>query len=203
MTTYVLVHGGAHAAWCWETVVGPLPAAGDQVQAIDLPGRAGTAEDASTCTLADYVAAIGVAVAAPHQHRCWSATAWEVSRQASSPKTGPGISRRSSTSAPSCHSAVKARCPRCCKRAPPAHFWPRARSWSRRTKPSPSRPKTPRAGFYVRCDEADVQAALRRLNRCHTRQFGNPRVAAGDRRACRCLVLDARQRPFRVLFSTR
>ena len=24
MSAYVLVHGGVHAAWCWETVIGPL-----------------------------------------------------------------------------------------------------------------------------------------------------------------------------------
>ena len=62
MTGYVLVHGGVHGAWCWETVVGPLTDAGHHVQAIDLPGRAATAGAASHCTLSDYVAAIGEAV---------------------------------------------------------------------------------------------------------------------------------------------
>lgn len=62
MSAYVLVHGGVHAAWCWETVVGPLIDAGHHVQAIDLPGRAATASAASHCTLSDYVAAIGEAV---------------------------------------------------------------------------------------------------------------------------------------------
>jgi alpha-beta hydrolase superfamily lysophospholipase len=46
MSAYVLVHGGVHAAWCWETVVGPLTDAGHHVQAIDLPGRAATASAA-------------------------------------------------------------------------------------------------------------------------------------------------------------
>jgi pimeloyl-ACP methyl ester carboxylesterase len=62
VSAYVLVHGGVHGAWCWETVIGPLTDAGHHVQAIDLPGRAATAGDASHCTLDDYVAAIGAAV---------------------------------------------------------------------------------------------------------------------------------------------
>jgi pimeloyl-ACP methyl ester carboxylesterase len=62
VNAYVLVHGGVHAAWCWETVIGPLADAGHHVQTIDLPGRAATASAASHCTLSDYVDAIGEAV---------------------------------------------------------------------------------------------------------------------------------------------
>jgi pimeloyl-ACP methyl ester carboxylesterase len=62
MSAYVLVHGGVHGAWCWETVIGPPTDAGHHVQAIDLPGRNATAADASHCTLSDYVKAIGAAV---------------------------------------------------------------------------------------------------------------------------------------------
>ena len=38
MTTFVLVHGGFHGAWCWKRIVGPLRK-GHAVEAVDLPGR--------------------------------------------------------------------------------------------------------------------------------------------------------------------
>src|SRR6202012_2781338 len=38
MTTFVLVHGGFHGAWCWRRIVGPLRK-GHAVEAVDLPGR--------------------------------------------------------------------------------------------------------------------------------------------------------------------
>jgi len=38
MTTFVLVHGGFHGAWCWKRIVGPL-GKHHAVEAIDLPGR--------------------------------------------------------------------------------------------------------------------------------------------------------------------
>ena len=38
MTTFVLVHGGFHGAWCWRRIVGPLRKA-HSVEAVDLPGR--------------------------------------------------------------------------------------------------------------------------------------------------------------------
>jgi pimeloyl-ACP methyl ester carboxylesterase len=62
VSAYVLVHGGVHAGWCWESVVGPLIDAGHHLQAIDLPRRAATANKASDCTLSDYVEVIGAAV---------------------------------------------------------------------------------------------------------------------------------------------
>jgi pimeloyl-ACP methyl ester carboxylesterase len=38
MTTFVLVHGGFHGAWCWKRIVGPLGQR-HAVVAVDLPGR--------------------------------------------------------------------------------------------------------------------------------------------------------------------
>ena len=39
MTTYVLVHGAWHGAWCWDRVVPLLEKAGHRAVAIDLPGH--------------------------------------------------------------------------------------------------------------------------------------------------------------------
>jgi len=39
MSTFVLVHGAWHGAWCWEKVVPLLAARGHAVRAIDLPGH--------------------------------------------------------------------------------------------------------------------------------------------------------------------
>ncbi|MBK7947414.1 MAG: alpha/beta fold hydrolase [Deltaproteobacteria bacterium] len=62
MPAFVLVHGGAHGAWCWERVVPRL--VGDPrvsaVLAVDLPGH-GTRLEAKAqeeITLADYVEAV-------------------------------------------------------------------------------------------------------------------------------------------------
>ena len=39
MSTYILVHGAWHGAWCWEKVVPLLRRAGHQVITFDLPGH--------------------------------------------------------------------------------------------------------------------------------------------------------------------
>jgi len=39
MSTFVLVHGSWHGAWCWGKVVPLLERAGHKVEAIDLPGH--------------------------------------------------------------------------------------------------------------------------------------------------------------------
>jgi pimeloyl-ACP methyl ester carboxylesterase len=53
----VLVHGGAHAADCWEPTVAELAriAPDLRVLAIDLPGRGGRPADLATMTLAGFV----------------------------------------------------------------------------------------------------------------------------------------------------
>jgi pimeloyl-ACP methyl ester carboxylesterase len=54
MTTFALVHGGWHGAWCWELVTPLLERAGHDVVAVDLPGQDGSA---TFDTYADVVCA--------------------------------------------------------------------------------------------------------------------------------------------------
>jgi alpha-beta hydrolase superfamily lysophospholipase len=35
---FVLVHGAAHGAWCWERLIGELTRLGHEAIAVDLPG---------------------------------------------------------------------------------------------------------------------------------------------------------------------
>lgn len=60
MSSFVLVHGGCHAGWCWERVLGPLRAAGHDARAVDLPGRAG--DDPRAADLAGYVRTVVEAI---------------------------------------------------------------------------------------------------------------------------------------------
>jgi pimeloyl-ACP methyl ester carboxylesterase len=54
MTTFALVHGAWHGAWCWERLTPFLQQAGHDVVAMDLPGEDGTA---TFDTYADVVCA--------------------------------------------------------------------------------------------------------------------------------------------------
>lgn len=59
MTSFVLVHGGAHGAWCWQRLV-PFLAASPRVEtvvAVDLPGHGARShvKPLEEITLADYV----------------------------------------------------------------------------------------------------------------------------------------------------
>jgi pimeloyl-ACP methyl ester carboxylesterase len=58
MSTYVLIHGSWHAAWCWYKIVPRLEQAGHRAIAIDLPGHGRDRTPASEVTLSGYVAAI-------------------------------------------------------------------------------------------------------------------------------------------------
>jgi len=62
MSSFILIHGGGHAAWCWDPVVEPLRSAGHEVQALDLPGRDSSAAGGSDVTLEDWVGAVSKAV---------------------------------------------------------------------------------------------------------------------------------------------
>jgi len=49
--TFVLIHGGAHGAWCWEPMLRYL---GGPALALDLPGRGARPADLEKLTLADF-----------------------------------------------------------------------------------------------------------------------------------------------------
>lgn len=47
---FVLIHGGFHGAWCWETTIPELENLGHEAVAIDLPGHGQRRNDSSTLT---------------------------------------------------------------------------------------------------------------------------------------------------------
>jgi len=53
--TFVLIHGGAHGAWCWEPMLRHLEG---PALAVDLPGRGGRPGDLDTLRVADFAAAV-------------------------------------------------------------------------------------------------------------------------------------------------
>jgi len=55
MSTYVLVHGAYHGAWCYAKVAPLLEAAGHTVTAVDLPGHGDNPAPRDQITLAAYV----------------------------------------------------------------------------------------------------------------------------------------------------
>jgi pimeloyl-ACP methyl ester carboxylesterase len=55
MSRYVLVHGSWHAGWVWDRVAPILMDAGHEVEAPDLPGRAGDGRDPALIALDDHV----------------------------------------------------------------------------------------------------------------------------------------------------
>ena len=54
MARVLLIHGGAHGAWCWERTLEPLRAAGHAPDAVEMPGRGADAGRAATVTLDEY-----------------------------------------------------------------------------------------------------------------------------------------------------
>ncbi len=57
MSTYLLIHGGWHAAWCWDKVTPLLEAAGHKVIAPDLPGHGKDKTPLSEVTMDVYARA--------------------------------------------------------------------------------------------------------------------------------------------------
>ncbi len=55
MSTFLLIHGAWHGAWCWRQVAPLLEAQGHSVLAPDLPGHGDDTTPASTVTLDSYV----------------------------------------------------------------------------------------------------------------------------------------------------
>lgn len=64
MSTFVLVHGSFHGAWCWRHVIPRLVAAGHRAVAVDLPGRADDTRPSASLGYHDYVARVVDAVSA-------------------------------------------------------------------------------------------------------------------------------------------
>ena len=58
MSTYVLIHGSWHGAWCWYKIVPRLRAAGHRVVAPDMPGHGRDHTPLGGITMDDYVACI-------------------------------------------------------------------------------------------------------------------------------------------------
>ena len=58
MSTYVLVHGAWHGAWCWNKLVPELEALGHNAVTFDLPGHGDDPTPRRTVTLDSYAAAI-------------------------------------------------------------------------------------------------------------------------------------------------
>ena len=54
MSTFVLIHGGWHGAWCWDKVARLLEQAGHEVVRFDLPGHGEDQTPASEVTLQGY-----------------------------------------------------------------------------------------------------------------------------------------------------
>lgn len=60
---YVLVHGAAHGAWCWEEVATRLAARGHRVVTLDLPGHGRRAAEVRRASVASYAQAVADAMA--------------------------------------------------------------------------------------------------------------------------------------------
>ena len=55
MSTYVLVHGSWHGAWCWYKIAARLRAARHTVIVPDMPGHGRDWRHPGTLTMQDYV----------------------------------------------------------------------------------------------------------------------------------------------------
>ncbi len=58
MTSFLLVHGSWHGAWCWEKLVPFLDGTGHAVLAVNLPGHGDDKTSAAEVTLASYGQAV-------------------------------------------------------------------------------------------------------------------------------------------------
>ena len=58
-TTYVLVHGAWHGAWCWEKLKTELESRGHKVVTLDMPGHGDDKTDLKTVTMDSYINAVG------------------------------------------------------------------------------------------------------------------------------------------------
>ena len=60
---FVLVHGAAHGAWCWDEVAERLEAKGHRVITLDLPGHGRRASEVRQASVATYARAVADAMA--------------------------------------------------------------------------------------------------------------------------------------------
>jgi alpha-beta hydrolase superfamily lysophospholipase len=60
---FVLVHGAAHGAWCWEELTPRLVSRGHRVVTLDLPGHGRRAAEASRASVAAHAHAVADAMA--------------------------------------------------------------------------------------------------------------------------------------------
>lgn len=58
MSDFLLIHGSAHGAWCWDLLIPHLQAAGHTARAIDLPSHGADTTAAASVTLDLYAKAI-------------------------------------------------------------------------------------------------------------------------------------------------
>ncbi|WP_406275654.1 alpha/beta fold hydrolase [Nocardia sp. NBC_00881] len=58
MSTFVLIHGGSHGAWCWYKMIPRLESAGHRVLTLDLPGHGVDRTPLEGLTQHDYAAAV-------------------------------------------------------------------------------------------------------------------------------------------------
>lgn len=62
MTSFVLVHGSWHGAWCWHELVPRIEAAGHEAVVFDLPAHGVDPTPAEEVTFDDYVTRISAAI---------------------------------------------------------------------------------------------------------------------------------------------
>jgi pimeloyl-ACP methyl ester carboxylesterase len=67
MSTFVLVHGGWHGAWCWHRVTPLLMRLGHAVFTPDLPGHGSDRTPAGDITLQNYLTSVGSILAEQRQ----------------------------------------------------------------------------------------------------------------------------------------
>lgn len=62
MSTFVLVHGSWHGAWCWQQLLPRLREAGHAAVAVELPAHGDDPADASEASFDAYVDRVGAAI---------------------------------------------------------------------------------------------------------------------------------------------
>lgn len=73
---FVFVHGGFHAAWCWDRTIAELESLGHTGVAVDLPGHGARVDEESTlANRRDAIVAelqTRMVSSRPTSERCWA-----------------------------------------------------------------------------------------------------------------------------------